>query len=373
MKLLIDLTSLADNNTGIENYAAEISRAVVAEYAENVDITLVFKDLIDSRFAKLDSRVKCVVLKGGRSKLIFNQLILPLALYLLPSKYYYFPAFSSPFLFFSRNVVDTIHDISYWDLRGVNRWYMTLYFRVLSIKSVMSSRLIVAVSEFTKSRVKRRFRVKEARLAVIPASLRTELVNFEVSDEIGYKVKKELNLPDDYILSLGTIEPRKNLSLLLEAYCNAVERNSTVPDLVVAGRYGWKMENLLTNVPRSVRRKIHFTGFVADDSLPYLYKLARFFVFPSKYEGFGIPPIEALSVGTAVLASKCTAMPDVLAEHAFYFESDNSCDLESWILNLSQGNYLAEHFNSTAAIKHARTYAPSNNALLLIDLLAKNG
>ena len=83
----------------------------------------------------------------------------------------------------------------------------------------------------------------------------------------------------------------------------------------------------MKDIPERIQSHIHFTGFVEDDDLPNIYRGANFFVFPSKYEGFGLPPLEAMACGTPVLSSDAASMPEVLGDSAIYFKSDNQQDL----------------------------------------------
>jgi glycosyltransferase involved in cell wall biosynthesis len=119
------------------------------------------------------------------------------------------------------------------------------------------------------------------------------------------------------------LEPRKNIELLIRAYSRLVLEDHWKIPLVLAGRKGWKMDGLLSNVPEIVRNQIYFTGFISDEDLPVVYKNASLFVFPSIYEGFGLPPLEALACGTRVLSSDAASLPEVLGEAAMYFESNN--------------------------------------------------
>jgi glycosyltransferase involved in cell wall biosynthesis len=130
-------------------------------------------------------------------------------------------------------------------------------------------------------------------------------------------------LPDRFIVHLGTIEPRKNLPLLFEA---AQELNQS---LVVAGRLGWLTEPILAKVKElGIEDRVTFTGFVADEDLPALISAATVLAMPSKYEGFGLPVLEALACGTPVVASNTSSLPEVGGDAALYARPD---DVRSWI------------------------------------------
>jgi glycosyltransferase involved in cell wall biosynthesis len=125
-------------------------------------------------------------------------------------------------------------------------------------------------------------------------------------------------LPERYILFVGTLEPRKNVQTLLQAFAH-MRAEPPRPDvsLVIAGGNGWGKENYLASVDAlKLRDHVRFTGFVADDHLPDLYRGALLFVYPSLYEGFGLPVLEAMACGTPVITSDRTSLPEVAGDAA---------------------------------------------------------
>ena len=107
-----------------------------------------------------------------------------------------------------------------------------------------------------------------------------------------------------------------------------LEEKARIPKLVLAGRKGWKIEKLLNGIDEKVVSNIVFTGFIEDEDLGMVYTCAKGFIFPSIYEGFGIPPLEAMACNTVVVSSDATSLPEVLGEAAIYFSSDDKEDLK---------------------------------------------
>jgi len=137
-------------------------------------------------------------------------------------------------------------------------------------------------------------------------------------------IRLKYNLPQNYILHVGTIEPRKNLSFLLKAFSKL---QNDYPDLkfVLVGAKGWLTKEFDKTLSRlALEEKVCFPGFVLDKDLPMIYKGAKLFVFPSRYEGFGIPPLEAMGCGVPVLASNIPVMQEVLEDAAVLFDLDIS-------------------------------------------------
>lgn len=129
------------------------------------------------------------------------------------------------------------------------------------------------------------------------------------------RVQKRYRLPDKFILGLGTLEPRKNFTGLIQAFSQSPVRETH--HLVIAGGKGWLYEDIFATAAASpVSDRIHFTGFVADEDLPALYSLAAVFAYPSHYEGFGIPVIEAMACGTPVICADNSCLPEVAGRSA---------------------------------------------------------
>ena len=176
------------------------------------------------------------------------------------------------------------------------------------------------------------------------------------------------NEPDDYVIATGvqhTVREFTTLAfandgielewrgegILVKTYSELVEENRVSYPLVLAGRKGWKMDNLLSGISNIAKEKILFTGFIDDEDLPAVYANANLFVFPSRYEGFGMPPLEAIACGTRVLSSDASSLPEVLGDTANYFENQNKDDFKEKILlcinesNVNEMKHKSDYVN----------------------------
>lgn len=330
MTIAIDLTSLSYHMTGIERYAACVTEKMLEQdYVNNY--ILVFRDMIYPIFERfVDSkRIKAVILHGNK-KLIFLQLVLPYNLYKIRADKYLFFAFTSPILFRKKGIYNTIHDMGPWDSSEALKGLQKFYLRTTCKWAAKASEKIITVSNFSKERIVDILKLSEEKITVIYSA-----VYEGVTRDFGCtfdEVKKEYSLPNKYIMTLSTLEPRKNISILLNAFSKVVDKVDY--DLVLVGRKGWKMDEVLQKY--NGHKRIHITGFVKDEHVSIIYKNAICFVFPSLYEGFGLPPVEALALGTPVIASDAASIPEILMEQALYFSNNSIDELVNILVNLKE-------------------------------------
>lgn len=337
MKLLIDLTSLYDHISGIERYAMEITLGMIETHPE-IDYILVFKNEIYSPFIKrLDAlgidyheagNIKVDVIKDKyRNRFIFSQLLLPSYLYKTKADAYSFMAFPEPLLFLNKNMITTVHDMSPWDcaetMKTISKWY----FRISWRHSFLFCKRVLTVSKFSASRIFKLTGLRKNKLWLIRDGVSGRRAT---NADIEYaRVKYEL--PERYIMTLSTIEPRKNMSLLVRAYRELLLEGYSLPELVLIGRQGWKNDDLFEGCSDEVMSHIHLPGYIDNEELTGVYGGAELFVFPSIYEGFGMPPLEAMKAGTVIVSSDAASMPEVMGDCAIYYKNNDLEDLKTKI------------------------------------------
>lgn len=324
MKICIDLTSLDDNFSGIERFACSLALELVKK--QDTNYVLVFKNKVHVFFEDVikKNNVDYEIVKG-HNKLFFNQIKLPIALKRIKADYYLFMAFPVPIFFSKKKAIATVHDMCCWDCPRTMKFFSSIYFKVSQRIAMKKALRIITISKFTKNRIIEKFQINPERIWLVYCGV--DLDKFALKNK-GDNIFEKYHLPNSYFLSLSTIEPRKNLGLLINAYQLLNETYDDIPHLVLAGRKGWKVEDLLLGLDSKTKEKICFTGFVEDSDLPWIYNSSIGFIFPSLYEGFGIPPLEALACNSVVLSSDATAMPEVLSDSVMYFESGNIDDLK---------------------------------------------
>lgn len=328
MKIAIDLTSLSYHMTGIERYAACVSEKMLEQDRVNEYFLLFRNDVYPTFLKYIDGdRVKSVILTGD-NKLLFCQMVLLRALNKIKADKYLFFAFTSPMLFRKKGIINTIHDMGAWDSSESMKPLQKLYWQTTMRWSATVSDRIITVSEFSRGRIAEILNYPEEKIEVIYSAVYEEVIK-----DYGYSFKEvqdKYSLSAKYIMTLSTLEPRKNMEILLKAFTEI--QNQVDYDLVLVGRKGWKMDEIIDKYNGNGR--IHITGFIEDEHLSTIYKNAMCFVFPSLYEGFGLPPVEALALGTPVISSDAASMPEVLRDQAVFFHNNDEEELVRLLLKL---------------------------------------
>ena len=179
-------------------------------------------------------------------------------------------------------------------------------------QSLPRAELILTGSEYSRGEIIRVLGVEPSRVVAIPYGVERRFSPLE-GKELA-RVRKKYSLPESFLLYVGTIEPRKNLVTLLRAWAKICQAHPE-KQLVIAGKRGWLWEKTFAELESlGLRERVFLPGYVAEDDLPSLYNLAQVFVYPSLYEGFGLPPLEAMACGLPVITSDTSSLPEVIGE-----------------------------------------------------------
>jgi len=372
MKILIDLTSLHHNLSGIERHAMCMALALL-KYDNSSSFYLVFKNDVHNSFSTIinNERIKSIIVKG-KNKFVFNQVILPFVLYKYKSDAYLFFAFQCPYLFRRKNIFNTVHDLVCWDYANTMKFFSSIYYK-LSIKNALRvSKRIFVISNYTKNRVVELFKYSKDQLLLTYCGVSNSFFQFHYNEIKAKEIKQKYNLPDDYLLCLSTVEPRKNIKLLINAYIELYNEKKINYYLVLAGRIGWKVKDIKQYIPLQLVDKIIFTGFIEDEDLPYIYYLSKCFVFPSIYEGFGLPPLEAMSIGTPVISSDSTALTEILGNASIKFKSNDKEDLKNKILLFSNLDNKEKSKIINGGYERAKLFKWDISAKKVFNVIKKN-
>jgi glycosyltransferase involved in cell wall biosynthesis len=232
----------------------------------------------------------------------------------------------------SAATVITVYDLAFLKFPEVTMLTAKLHYARKIFDYVQGADLVIAISENTKNDLLELTRITEEKIVVVPGACDEKFR--QINDPCRLEeVEKKYGIQKDYILFVGTIEPRKNLARLLRAYHRIKDKVDA--QLLLVGPKGWRDKEIYQTYDRlHLSEMVKFLGYVSEEDLPYLYNGALFFVYPSIYEGFGLPPLEAISCGCPVIASRVSSLPEVLGEAALYVDPQDENEIAGGILHL---------------------------------------
>jgi glycosyltransferase involved in cell wall biosynthesis len=250
-----------------------------------------------------------------------------------------------------RQQVVTIHDTTFFDTpecfgRAFVRWYQWLIPRL-----ARRVRRVLTVSEFSRQRIAELAGIKPERIEVIPNGVHSSFVPANPDDV--ERVRQQYGLEGPYVLTLGSLEPRKNLSTLLRAWEIVAGRRKDLT-LAVAGGANASIFSSPELSGRATIPNLRWLGYVEESALPALYTGCEAFVFPSLYEGFGLPPLEAMACGAVVVCSNAAAMPEVLGDAALLVSPRDHEAMADAILRVTRDDQLRTLLGARGRCQAAR-------------------
>jgi glycosyltransferase involved in cell wall biosynthesis len=271
-------------------------------------------------------------------------------------------AFAAPFASSCPTVV-TVHDLSFLRypraFRTVNRSYLSFITRASTLRAAR----VIAVSASTRQDVIDLIGVPADRVVVVPNGVTPEFSPTDPGEVSDFR--QRAGLPERYILFLGTLEPRKNLVRLLDAY--ALLRSwdhdvagsttaSVIPPLVIAGAKGWFYQQIFARVAElGLTDHVILPGFVPSEELVWWYRGAELFVYPSLFEGFGLPVLEAMACGTPTITSRASSLPEVAGDAAILVDPEDVPQLAKAIHRVLMTPDLAAHLRA-AGLRQAASF-----------------
>jgi glycosyltransferase involved in cell wall biosynthesis/2-polyprenyl-3-methyl-5-hydroxy-6-metoxy-1,4-benzoquinol methylase len=225
------------------------------------------------------------------------------------------------------NLVVTIHDISFLLYPQFHTEANRLHCFNGTLKAALYADRIIAVSQQTKQDLIQYFAIPEDRIRIVHEAPR-HFCFPERNDDLIRSTLERLGVYRNFVLFVGSLEPRKNLKTLLTAYGSYVKRHARPELLVIAGGKGWLNEEIRQSVSGlGLEERVRFVGYVTEADLRVLYSAAKLFVYPALYEGFGLPPLEAMACGAPVITSNTSALPEVVGDAALLIDPHNSEEL----------------------------------------------
>lgn len=241
------------------------------------------------------------------------------------------PCFSAPIFYKGKKII-TIHDlytiknasdVPFFSRQFFGRWMPFSYKYVDHI---------IAISEYTKKDIIKYLKIPNNKITVIYEAGDEKCKKITNFDQINL-IKNKFSINGDYMIHIGTLTPRKNLEFLIKVYTQVIKKNPNIK-LVITGKKGWYYQNLfdITN-KLGLNKKVIFTGYITNFEKSVLYSGAKIFLFPSLYEGFGLPLLEAMNCEVPIISSNVTSIPEVVGEAGILLDPHNE---KEWIKSINK-------------------------------------
>lgn len=260
----------------------------------------------------------------------------------------------------------SVHDLSLLLHSNTHEARAVRRARLLLPLMARKAKLIITLSELVKNEICEHLRVKPEKVFPIPLAPRSGFKPMSRVETLA--TRKRLKIEDQFLMFVGTVEPRKNLSTLLEALEEVVRTTELRPQLVLAGKIGWKANEVLLPLSRSpIRDRVRELGFVSDEDLRALYSSCTAFIYPSIYEGFGLPPLEAMACGAPVIASQ---VPSIKKSVARIVSATDSKDLARNVIELLRDEQARQSL-SIRGLEYAQEFSWQRTAALTREVYAQ--
>ncbi len=360
LKVGFDAAALGRKLTGLEVTVYEILKAL-PDFNLPFEFHIFCRILPEALSRLIDQPNIKIHFSPYSSQILTEQVWLPWKIQNLQLNGTHFPAFA-PSLLISEKFILTIHDDVPWQMTSTMSWKGRLYFKIPMQCMASKATAIITDTLYHQKTLQKHLKLSHEPI-VIPLAPRA----FDMHPVMPMNI----SIKKPYILCVGSLEPRKNLPLLLEAFINLKEKYQLSHQLIIVGRKAW-IENKVFQKLKEYEQQsyIILTDYVKEDQLAWLYQNAAFFVLPSKYEGFGLTPLEAMALGCPVISSNAACLPEVLGKGALFFENNNHHDLIEKMLYIITHHTICKELSKKGQ-EWVKKYSWNNTTNSLLQLYEK--
>ncbi len=304
--------------------------------------------------------VKFIYMKTAWSS-ILGQLELMWVIFKYKPTLFHAPSFVVPLLS-GIKLIATVHDVNHIVLAKNYSFKQKLYYILLGNRLRKRS-LVLTVSQFSKSEIIKHLKIEPTYIHSIYNGISSifKPKSLYLEEEL-LEIKNKYNLPEKYIFTVGNSKPHKNLAALIEAYC---EEDIKIPLVVLCN----SSENLSSIVQKydKLDSVIFLNSIEEQKELAIIYALCEFFIFPSLYEGFGFPPLEASACGVPVLTSNTSSLPETVGNSAYYFDPNSVIEIRKSLLNILNISAEEKNLKIEAGLLHAKKFSWKNTTQEILN------
>lgn len=329
MKIAINTLSLNRTKAGMGNYIKNLVNVLSEIDKDNTYFVLVSernKDFfrIRQKNFKIINLGKIVTMDLPR--LFWEQISLPRFLKKNRIDVLHSPGFVMPIMSKAKNVL-TMADMTFFTHPEAHTLAKRAYFWMFMPISIKKADKIISISENTKKDILDHVKVDKKKIRTVHLAADRSFKELN-KDKCRKEIKERYDVGSPFILFIGMIEPRKNLERLITAFSELKKKENMQHKLVIVGKKGWKFDSIFKTIKKErLEQEIIFTGYVPDEDLAKFYNAADFFVYPSLYEGFGLPVLEAMACGCPVITSNVSSMPEVAGDAGLLINPESVKDI----------------------------------------------
>lgn len=367
MRILINGLTLCGRFTGVQYYTENLINNLASEVADDLKIDVLVSgsykgnsnstNFVKSVHFDSASRLKRILFENRKLSKLYKKWDYDIL---------HSPAYILPYNWNLPGII-TVHDTISLDYPEYCSTLNMINFNLNLKRSVRKAEKVIAVSECVKRDIIRTCKVNPEKIEVIYNGINPNFREVTDARELN-SVKVKYGLPDNYILFVGNIEPKKNLERLLLAFDLLAGKKEIPHYLVIVGQKGWKYKKFFETLSKiKFSDKVILTGYVNEEELRSIYTMADVFVFPSLYEGFGYPVLEAMSCGTPVVASDSGALPEVTGGNCLFVDPYSIEEIASAIGSLVLEESLRKQLISSG-LRHVQDFTLKKSVTNTLNL-----
>ena len=333
-KILINALQFSSNGAGISRYSHKLSENLVKS---NNNIDILCRDTVANEFTRPEKLIEVSIDEDKSSERIIKEQLTSLKFY-KDYELVHFLDYATPVLYKGKKLA-TIHDMAMHTMKDKFTKRQIITKKLLLENTIKHADKLICISKFTANELLHYYpNIDNSKIEVVYNGFEYKEIN--LNSKIITSTLDKFKIKKDYLLFVGTLSPHKNVKRIVEAF-NELKKQGYDYNLVICGKKGWLYDDIFSQVKYlNLENEVIFTGYVTDEELEVLYRNTKLFVFPSLYEGFGFPPIEAMARKVPVLTSKEGALPEIVGDAAVFCDAYDVNDIASKIVEIIENEKL---------------------------------
>ncbi len=370
MRIGIDATSIPSQRGGVGFYIVNLISTLLEIDRENKYFIFMKKGDLSEIKDKANDRFIEVNITSRLARLTWEQTILPTMINRYKIDVFHSPHYTVPFRAKVKKVV-TFHDMTFFSHPEYHLKLKVQFFRRIIPRAAKMADQIISNSKNTKNEIIKFLNVDGQKITVTHFAIDKNRYKPIPKGQVKEQIKKKYDIKDEYILFVGTLEPRKNIASLVNNFFRLKENGLFPGKLVLAGGKGWGFSEIQKIIKdHHFGKDVLLVGYVPEDDLPFLFNGATVFVYPSYYEGFGIPPLEAIACGTPTITSNISSIPEIMGEAAVLINPQRSDRLYQSLSSLVQNKAERERLRK-AGLQRAEHFTWEKTARETLEVYQK--